>query len=450
MRLRGARLRLPGGTGGPAAPHRDNRGRPAAGQRGAPGAHGSVRRTGAGGQLALVTAVQILAISCWFSVSAVIGDLRAEWHIDAGQASWLTGAVQLGFAAGAVASALARLTDRVAPRLLIAASALLTALTTVAPVVLDLGYGPTLALRAATGVALAGVYPPGMRVVTSWYRARRGTAVATVVAALTLGTASPRLALDLPLPGWRALLSCAAGAAALAGLLALGCRLGPYVPPARPPRRDAVWALLRDRRQRLATLGYLGHMWELYAMWTWLPSLTARCARNGSPLDVLLTPSRGAFLVIGASGVVGCLAAGWAADRWGRARVAMACLACSGLCCLLTPLLPDAPEPVVVAVLVLWGVTIIGDSPMYSALVGDFASARTVGTALTTQMALGYAVSAASIWVLPLVSGVVGWRWAFLLLGVGPLVGVPALYRVPAAPGPVAAVPAPARPGDDA
>ncbi|WBB91067.1 MFS transporter [Verrucosispora sp. WMMC514] len=383
-----------------------------------------------GVQRALIAAVQVLSLAVWFSASAVVPALRESWQIGAAASVWLTASVQLGFVAGAVASTVLNLADRVRPHLLMAGSATLAAACTgVFALTVD-GLAGAIPLRFLTGVFLAGVYPVGMKLTGSWAPpARRGLAFGVMIGALTLGSALPHLIGGLGDLPWRGVMGTAAGCALLGAVLAATLvREGPQFAPGTSPRPYPRYALAMfgQRGPRLVNLGYFGHMWELYALWTWLPSflIAGTAARTGGDdANVSLL----AFLAIGIAGVAGCLAGGWAADRFGRPRAAFTALVVSGACCLASPLFFAAPPAAVVLLGVVWGAAVIADSGVFSTALSEVADKRYVGTALTAQTAIGFALTVVTIQLVPVLADAVGWRWAFLLLAPGPAVGALAM-----------------------
>ncbi|GAA1834495.1 MFS transporter [Pseudonocardia ailaonensis] len=372
---------------------------------------------------ATIALVQVLGLAVWFSASAVVPDLRREWGIGTGAAVGLTVSVQLGFVAGAVASALLTLPDRLRPHRLLAGSALGAAGTTLLLATVADGPVGALALRALTGVFLAGVYPVGMKLMTSWSgAAHRGRDLGLLVGALTVGSALPHLpATGLP---WRVVLAAPAAAGLVAALLAaVAVRPGPHHAPSPPPDPGYAARMLRDRGPRLVVLGYLGHMWELYALWTWLPTWLGATG-TGLPVGAVV------FTAVGLAGAAGCLFAGRVADVVGTVPVAAAALAASGTCCLLSPVLVDAGPAGLALFCAVWGAAAVADSALFTAALSTVADRRYTGTALTVQTALGFLLTAASIELVGLVAGVVGWRYAFLTLLVGPVLGVVALRRL--------------------
>lgn len=376
----------------------------------------------------LIAAVQVLAMTTWFSASAVVPALRAEWDVSAGQATWLTASVQLGFVAGAVASAALNLPDRIPADRLIAGSAALAALATVAVATLADGLATAAPLRFATGVALAGVYPPGLKLMASWFDRGRGLALGTLIGALALGSALPHLIGGLGDLPWRSVLYVAAGCALAAAAIAVtAVRLGPHAAPAPPFEPRFAIRLFRERGPRLANLGYFGHMWELYAMWTWLPAyLAASNAAGRGDLPVGVT----AFAVIGVAGATGCVLAGWLGDRAGRARLAAMAMIISSACCLLAAATFGGPPWLVAIVLVVWGASIIADSGLFSTCMSEVVDRRYVGTALTTQTAIGFLLTVVTIQATPLLAEWSGWPAAIAVLGIGPALGAIAMLRL--------------------
>jgi len=384
-------------------------------------------------QLALIAGAELLALALWFSASAVIPQLREHWALGPAAAGWMTASVQLGFVAGALASALANLPDRVALPRLIAAGALAGALFNAAIALPGLPLAAVFALRFATGVALAGVYPPGMKLVATWCREDRGFGIGLLVGAITLGTALPHLVNALPLfgsdgmPPWRpTLLASSALALGSALIVATSVHPGPFLAGRAPFNwRFAVQAF-RHRPTRLANYGYLGHMWELYAMWAWAPALLLASYRAAG-LDVAAARYAG-FAVI-AVGAAGCVLAGVLADRYGRTTLTIASLAVSGTCALAAGALFHHPLALT-ALCLVWGFAVVADSAQFSAAVSELGDPRYVGSALTLQTSLGFLLTLVTIQLVPALLDTLGWDKVFVLLAAGPAFGIVSMLRL--------------------
>jgi MFS family permease len=382
--------------------------------------------------LVLLSLAELLAMSLWFSGSAVVPALQSEWRLSESTATWLTIAVQLGFVCGTLLSALLNLPDIIKTRYLVAACGIAGALSNA-----TFGYyaeGPRLGItmRFLTGVFLAGVYPPGMKIMASWFRSSRGTALGVLVGALTLGKASPYLINGLGSQNWRhniLLSSLLAVVGALIVLMFVGD--GPFTLPAARFDWKQVVKVFRNRGVRLADFGYFGHMWELYAMWAWLPvMIRASLSVQGSQAHLAEVTS---FLVIGC-GAIGCVVAGLFADRVGRTLVTSWAMAISGSCCLVIGFLFGGSPVLLILVAAIWGATVVADSAQFSTCVTELGDPQYIGTALTIQTCVGFLLTSISIELVPHFVKLVGWRYAFVILAPGPFLGVVAMLRLRSLP----------------
>jgi MFS family permease len=384
--------------------------------------------------LALISAAEIGAMSTWFSAAAVAPALAREWHLAPAHLALLTVAVQLGFVAGALALAISGVADVLSTRGVFMTSAALAAGANGLLTVTNGDLRVAVPLRFALGFCLAGVYPPGMKLVTGWFRRDLGIAIGTLVGALTLGTALPHLVAGLgAVVAWRTvILTTTVGALCSAGIVAGFVRPGPFEAPAA--RVDLRWALraLRDPAVRLANFGYFGHMWELYAMWTWLPVFLGASFR-ASGMDPGGGAGRLASLTAAlaiSAGALGCIAAGVTADRVGRTATTAAAMALSGASAITCGLLFGRAPVLVALVAVVWGIAVIADSAQFSASVSELAERGRVGSALALQTALGFLLTAVSIQLLPALQRELTWTGALATLSLGPAFGAGAMLRL--------------------
>jgi len=371
-------------------------------------------------------------MSLWFSGSAVVPALTKEWNLSASAASWLTLSVQLGFVAGTLLSALLNLPDVISSRHLFTLTAIAAAIFNGAFGLLAHDVSVGISLRFLTGMSLAGVYPPAMKILATWFRHGRGLALGVLVGALTLGKATPYLVNGIGSQNWRhnvLFISLLAVAGGLVVLFFVGD--GPYALPAARFDWKQVGRVFGNRGLRLANLGYLGHMWELYAMWTWIPfMIRASLSLRKSDSSLAEVAS---FLVIGC-GAAGCVIAGLIADRVGRTVVTSWAMGISASCCLVIGFLFGANPILLLIVAAIWGASVVADSAQFSACVTELGDPQYIGTALTIQTCLGFLLTTISIELIPRFVNLVGWRYAFMILAPGPLFGVISMLRLRSLP----------------
>ncbi|HLW52707.1 MAG TPA: MFS transporter [Candidatus Angelobacter sp.] len=392
--------------------------------------------------LILLSLAELLGMSLWFTGTAVLPQVTAMWHSGLAMGSWLTIAVQIGFSLGAVTFALFNIPDIFSPVTVMIVSALAAAAANAGFAWAATDPLPAIFLRGATGFFLAGVYPVGMKIMAGWFQRGRGLALGILIGALTVGSAVPHAVNSLGGIPWRCVVLLGS-AQAIAGALivAFAVRQGPYAMPQSRLQLSQLFEIVRNRRVRLANLGYLGHMWELYAMWGWIAVIFAS-ANGWSRRQYEST----AALAI-AIGAVGCIWAGAASDRLQdktegvrvgqRARVTMIAMAVSAACCVLGALWYHRPV-LLVALSMIWGIAVIADSAQFSTIISEVSDKSYVGTALTMQTAVGFLLTAFSIRSMAALAAHFNWQVALACMAVGPLLGIWAMSGLLTAQEPVA------------
>jgi MFS family permease len=381
----------------------------------------------------LLGVAQVFALSVWFSASAVVPDLKADYGLSGWHASLFTSAVSIGFVFGTLISATLTLADRYPPSKLFAVCAFLGAAANGAILLFEPTSMTVIVLRFVTGATLAGVYPVGMKIASSWARGDTGFLVGILVGALTVGSALPHLFNVLGGIDWRFTIAAASVAELIAAGVLLMVKAGPNLAPSAPFDPTQMLQAWRNKPLRLANFGYLGHMWELYAMWGWIGAFLAASFSISGVDAPLIWAGLATFAVIAAGGL-GSVFGGVFADRMGRTTLTMGALGISGACCVLVGLIYGGSPWLMIVVCLIWGAAVVADSAQFSTCVIELADKRYVGTMLTFQTSTGFLLTLLTIHLIPEVANLIGWQWAMAPLAIGPVFGVWAMARLRAHP----------------
>ena len=384
--------------------------------------------------LAVISVATILALSIWFSTNAIGPALEREKGFSTPDLSWLTIAVQLGFVAGTLISAFLNLPDRIPARLFFAAATGVGAFLNLSVVLLD-EFGLVFLVRFGTGMALAGVYPTAMKIVSGWFQAGRGAALGAMIAALTIGSGSPHLLRSVFVDNWEVTVYGSSLLAAAGGLLVLAFGAdGPFDVRGARFNSRTMFAVFTDRGQRLTLFGYLGHMWELYAMWAWIGSYLAVVYGTRTIFGGSIAFSSVMAFTVFLAGAAGSVLGGLAADRYGRTLATSVAMVLSGGSALFIGFLPMEWTVIIGLVAILWGASVIADSAQFSTAITELSEPQYRGTTLTFQTGLGFALTVFTIWLVPQLEDAFGWGIAWAVLAIGPALGTLAMLRLRSLP----------------
>lgn len=381
--------------------------------------------------LGWISISELFALSLWFSASAIVPELGKVWGLSSAMEAWVTSSVQIGFIAGALVSSYFGISDRYDTRKIFSIAAFCGAILNGMIIFTDNAF-VAITLRLLTGVTLAGIYPTAVKLLSQWFPIRRGMAIGILIAALSLGSSLPHfVVLFFSSVNWRFVIVTSSILAFISSLIMKGILVdAPTSSKGNAVSFRMLKKVIANKPVMLANYGYFGHMWELYAMWTWLPAfLTASCLKY-SPTSNPLLGGLFSFICIGVAGALGCVIGGYYSDKIGRSRLTIIAMSVSAFCSLIIGFTFGHSLWLTFMLSLIWGMSIIADSAQFSAVVTEFAEVDYVGTALTFQMSIGFLITIFSINLIPLLEKEIGWEWVFSLLSIGPILGTISMFRL--------------------
>ncbi|MGE7023434.1 MFS transporter [Solibacillus cecembensis] len=373
---------------------------------------------------------QLCALSLWYSASVIAPELIENWNLSSNSEAWLSASVPIGFVIGALFSSYFGMADRFNPRKVLALSAFIGAVLNALLIIVDSGFFGIL-LRILTGITLAGVYPIAVKIISEWFPRKRGLAMGILIAALTLGSSLPHfIVIFFSSLSWKFVIICSSVLALLSSfIVSFILEDAPVKSKKLPFSLKVIKKVVMNKPVMLANYGYFGHMWELYAMWTWLPAFLTASFLTYSPEIPHWFIALSSFISIGIAGGIGSVVGGLISDKIGRANLTILSMFISAICSIIIGFTFGEYVWLTLIISIIWGVSVISDSAQFSAAVSEIAEVEYVGTALTFQMCIGFLITIFSINLIPIIQRIVGWEWVFSILAIGPILGIISMVK---------------------